>query len=118
MKEQISNHYTFPADGEWHTILTNLDGISAFEINGRAQGIKGAGRYCVIHSIVLNAYNGKKGRIHTKCDYYGCRRWNRIKLRWIGNPFDYQLQIKTCSNYGKGGRIIVSVKNLLENGIE
>lgn len=110
--------FTLPADGEWQTILTELDGLSAFEIIGYAQGSPKTGKYCVIHSIVLNAYNGKKGRIHSKCDYYGWHWWKRLKLRWIGNPFNYQLQIKTCSDYGRDSKIIVSIKNLLKNGIE
>ncbi len=74
MKEQKLNHYTLPADGKWQTILTDLDGLSAFEISGYAQGIKGTGKYCVVHSIVLNAYKGKGGRMHSKYDYYGCRQ--------------------------------------------
>jgi len=115
MKKEKSNAYTLPADGEWQTILTELDGLSAFKIIGYAQGSKSTGKYCVIHSIALNAYSGKKGRIHSKCDYYGWQWWKRLKLRWIGNPFNYQLQIKTCSNYGEGGRIEVAVKKLLKD---
>ena len=121
MKEQKPHHNSLPADGKWQTILTDLDGLSAFEISGYAQGIKGTGKYCVIHSIVLNAYKGKGGLIHSKHDSHGWRWWQRtkrIKLRWIGNSFNYQLQIKTCSNFGTDGKIIISVKNLLKNGIE
>lgn len=117
MKKQKNNSYTLPADGEWQTILTGLDGISAFEITGYAQGIQGSGKYSVIHSIALYAYNGK-GRIHSKCDYYGWQWWKRLKLRWIGNSFNYQLQIRTCSNYGGDGRIVVSVDRLIKDEFE
>lgn len=117
MKKQKTNSFILPANGEWQTILTELDGLSAFEINGYAQGIKGAGKYSVIHSIALNAYNGKGGRINSKCDYYG-RQWNRLKLRWVGKPFNYQLQIKTCSNYGEDSRIVVFVNRLIKDEFE
>lgn len=117
MKNKKKPDFTLPANGEWQTILTELDGLSAFEIIGYAQGSPTTGKYCVIHSIVLNAYNGKKGRIHSKCDYYGWHWWKRLKLRWIGNPFNYQLQVKTCSNYGIDSRIIIFVRNLLKNEI-
>jgi len=117
MKKQKTNSLTLPADGKWQTILIDLNGLSAFEIIGHAQGTKGGGRYSVIHSIALNAYNGK-GRINSSCDYYGWRYWNRLKLRWIGNPFNYQMQIRTCSNFGSDGRIVVCVNRLIENEFE
>ncbi len=115
MKEQKLDKYIVPANGEWQTILTGLEGVLAFEIIGHAQGNPGSGKYCVIHSIVLNAYNGKKGRIHSKCDYYGWKWWMKLKLRWVGTPFNYKLQIKTCSNYGIGGSIEVCLRRLLKD---
>ena len=118
MNEQKSNPYILLANGEWQTLLPNLEGLSAFEIVGYAQGCKGEGKYSVIHSIAINAHTGKRGRIQYCRDYYGWKWWRRVKLRWIGNTFDYQLQIKTCSDYGGDGRIIVYVKSLLKNGFE
>ncbi|HNR20859.1 MAG TPA: hypothetical protein PKL45_12810 [Bacteroidia bacterium] len=67
----------------------------------------------MIHSIVLKAYTGK-GRIHSKCDYYGWF-WNRLKLRWIGIPNNYQLQIRTSSNFGPDARIVALVNRLIED---
>jgi len=32
MQKQKHNSYTLPADGKWQTILSGLDGLSAFEI--------------------------------------------------------------------------------------
>lgn len=115
MKEQKTDSYSLPANGEWQTVLTDLEGISAFEVIAYAQEKPGAGKYCVLHSIVLNAYNGKKGRIHAKCDYYGWKWWMGLKLRWIGTPFKYKLQIKTCSNYGIDGSIEVCIQRLLKD---
>lgn len=115
MKEQKLDKYIVPANGEWQNILTGLEGVCAFEIIGHAKENPDSGKYSVIHSIVLNAYNGKKGRIHSRCDYYDWKWWMRLKLRWIGTPFKYKLQIKTCSNYGIDGSIEVCIRKLLKD---
>jgi hypothetical protein len=117
MKELITKKYILAANGEWQTILSDLKGVSAFEINGYSQGEPTKGRYCVIHAIALNGYTGKRGRIYCKNNYYGWW-WQRLKLRWIGIPHNYELQIKTCSNYGLKGRIIIYVKSLLNDEFE
>lgn len=119
MKKQKSNSYTIPADGEWHTLVEHtMAGLSGFEINGYSQGIRGQGYYSVIHAIALNSYNGKRGRINSCCDFYGWQWYRRLKLRWTGGNLSYKLQIKTCINYGPKGRIVVSVKNLLNDEFE
>ena len=118
MEAKHSNSYTLPANGEWQTLLSDLEGISAYEISGYSQGKESHGKYSVIHAIALNSYNGKRGRIKYSTDFYGWRWWIRIRLRWLGTPNNYDLQIRTRSNYGDNGRIVVSVKNLLNNEFE
>ena len=119
METQNAICYTFPANGKWQTLLSDLKGISTYEINAYSQGVKGQGKYSVIHSVVLNSFNGKGGRIkNISCDYYKWYWWNRIKLRWVGNPYNYELQIKTSINYGPNGKIVVTVKNLLKTEYE
>lgn len=119
MKKHKSNSHVLPADGKWHTLVEHsVEGPSAFEINGYSQGQKGHGAYSVIHAIALNFYSGKRGRIQSCCDFYGWIWWRRLKLRWIGSTYNYKLQIKTCSNYGRESRIVVHVKNLLNYEFE
>lgn len=118
MKELINKKHILAANGEWQTILSDLKGVSAFEINGYSQGETKSGNYCVIHAISLNGYAGKRGHIYCHHNCYGWNWWRRLKLRWIGIPHNYELQIKTRSNYGFKGRIIVYVKSLLNDEFE
>jgi len=90
-----------------------------------SQGRPGHGKYCVIHAIALNCFAGNRGRIYLNHNYFGQNyygwNWNwlrRLKLQWIGRPDNYRLQIKTVSNYGSEGRIIIYVKSLLNDEIE
>lgn len=113
MINKKTNYYKLPADGKWHTIVEHSkEGPTSFEINGYSQGKRGEGKYSVIYAIALNAYNGKKGSIKSFKTYYGWQWWRRLKLRWTGDNYNYKLQIKTCSDYGTKGQIVVFVKNL------
>ncbi|WP_452223630.1 hypothetical protein [Lacinutrix chionoecetis] len=100
------------ADGEWHTLLDNLEGCNMFEVVAMAHSERGEGKYASIHAIASNAYAGKKGRIHCNRNFYGWKFWNRISLRWVGNEFNYKLQIKTHSNYGSNGKIEFNIMKL------
>ncbi len=101
------------ADGEWVTILKGLEGVNAFEIVAHAHDEKGKGKYALTKATLLNAYSGKHGKIKRINDYYGWRWWHRIRLRWVGTPFDYSLQIKTASDYGDEGCITYHIATLL-----
>lgn len=104
---------TVRANKSWHTISKSpLKGCKMFEISAFAYGKEGEGKYASIHAIASNAYSGKKGRIHCSRDFYSWRWWQRIRLRWIGTPFDYKLQIKTCSDYGSDGQIQYNITQL------
>jgi hypothetical protein len=118
MKELMTKKHIIAANGEWQTILCGVNGVSAYEINGYSQGEINSARYCVIHAIALNGYTGRGGRIYFNQNYYGWKWWRSLKLRWIGNPFNYELQIKTRSDYGSKGRIILYMKSLLNDEFE
>ncbi len=102
-----------PANGEWTRILSGLKGVNAFELIACAQGKEGKGKYAVTQATLLNAYRGKHGKIKKIQDYYGWRWWHRLKLRWTGDPFNYNLEIKSASNYGEEGKIDYHICQLL-----
>lgn len=89
-----------PADGKWHTIIEHLNNCQAFEIMART-GIRGTGRFAILHAYALSAFGKSHSRIKQTCAYYGFF-WNKLKLRWTGSTHDYALQLRTNSNYGPG----------------
>ncbi len=106
-----------PADGKWHNVTEELDGVQAFEIMAGA-GLKGSGKYALIHAIALNTFNPKgawfnifnrKKRIKCHQAYYRSIS-DKLKLRWIGENHKYYLQLRSNSDYGEniGIRFYVS----------
>lgn len=102
------------ADGEWHNISETLSGCQAFEVMAGV-GLKGSGRFALLHAIALNTYNptagwldflSRKKRIRTSNAYYG-RRCDKLQLSWHGSSGDkaaYQLRIRTGCPYGKNAQ--------------
>jgi hypothetical protein len=90
-----------PADGNWHYILSELDGISAFEVTAKASGKIEEGYYSVSHAIALSTFGGRssKHKIRTTTAYYE-RYFRKLSFRWVGNMHNYGLQIRTRTNYG------------------
>ena len=95
---------TVPADGKWHKILENLDGISAFEVIAHASGSVNSGYYSISHVIALSTFGGSRSR--NKIKNYKNSNWNGllshlfnrskvIKFKWSGTLHDYNLEIKT-----------------------
>ena len=99
------------ANGEWHTIMSASE-VNIFEVVAVAYGKQGEGQYASIYAIASNAYSGKWGSIRSFKNYYSWKWWKRLRLRWTGNPFEYQLQIKTCSDYDSHGEIDYKVYRL------
>lgn len=103
IKTQIGTYLigSVPADGSWHNIKANLDGINSLEINARAQGKIGQGFYSVCHAFALSAFGGRssKSKINMTEAHYETFR-NKIQLRWTGSMHDYSLQIRTRRHYG------------------
>jgi len=92
---------TVPADGNWHPILTGLDSLQGFEVMAAVYGVKGSGKYALLHAIALSTFGGSKNRINKTSAWYGRRR-HRLDLRWTGKTHDYNLEIRTHSNFGEG----------------
>jgi len=93
---------TVPADGNWHYIISGLDGISAFEVVAKAAGKIGKGYYSVAHAIAVKTFGGKKSKhkIRTTTAYYE-RYLRGLSFRWTtGEMYNYGLQVKTRTNYG------------------
>jgi hypothetical protein len=113
---------TVPADGNWHYILSNLDGICIFEITAKASGKMGKGFYAVSHAIALSTFGGKrsKNKIRTTNAYYESY-FRRLSFRWVGELNSYGLQIRTRTNYGidsetkENYTIKYNIINLLED---
>ncbi len=86
-----------PADGRWHSIITDLEGVQAFEIMAHAGGRTGRGKYALSHAIALATY-GKGSIRHVKASYGFF--WRKISFRWTGNETNFRLEAKTAGNYG------------------
>lgn len=94
------NYYRFgevPADGQWHSIVENLESYSAFEVIANC-GEKGA--HAMTHAIALCTFGKSKGGINQTQNFFGRSR-NRIQLRWDGDYFKYNLQIRTMRPYAR-----------------
>lgn len=101
------------ADGEWKTILTDLEGVNAFELIAVAHASEGKGKYALLEASLLNAYSGKRGRIRRTNDFYSWKWWHRIRIRWRGTPFNYSLQIRSGIDYGEEGVLKYNIGKLL-----
>jgi hypothetical protein len=90
-----------PGDGKWHDILHKLDKPCAFEIMARIDGIKGSGKYALIHATAINTFGGRLsfGKINKTSACYGSF-FNKIQIRWYGELYNYSLQIKTTRHFG------------------
>lgn len=86
-----------PADGRWYPIVSDLEGVQAFEIIAYAGGAKGRGKYALSHATALATYG--KGKIkHVKASYG--LFWRKIRFRWTGEETNFRLEAKTAGNYG------------------
>ncbi len=111
-----------------------LTGSNAFEIMAYAEGEQGDGKYALMHATAISTYGNSKPKITKTSACYG-KKWNKIDIRWVSkpsqiteqpeedekkffdlakwwktfrepkDPFKYNLQLKTKSNYGDGKKI-------------
>ena len=84
------------ADGRWHKVLTNLKGISAFEVLAVASSI--SGQQAMYYAILLNASGMTKKispqqRSHTS--------WlDRLQMRWVKESNGvYGLEVRTARDF-------------------
>jgi hypothetical protein len=109
-----------PADGKWQVLIGELREPCALELMVRVDGEKGSGRYALAHVIALNTFGGRmsKGTIKKSSAYYGSY-FNRLRFKWVGDLYNYSLQVKTARHYGldpKTGEsypIMFSIGNLM-----
>lgn len=88
------------ADAEWHTILEGLKDCNVFEIVAQAKGNSGDGNYTMAHAILMNANQGKSGKIKiTNASFNWFDFRDKILFRWRGNSSNYSLQIRTGKHY-------------------
>jgi len=97
-------HGKVKANGEWQTIIDELEGVNAFEVVAQAAGPEKRGKYALTYAIALCNYGTGKVE-HVKSTY---RRalgflFDRISFRWVGNEDEYKLQVKTTQSYGLKG---------------
>lgn len=111
-----------------------LTGSQAFEIMAYAEGAPGDGKYSLMHAIAISTFGNSRPKITKTSACFG-KRWNKIDIRWVSkpsnissqpekekkkiinfskwwktfweqkDPFKYNLQLKTKSNYGEGKKI-------------
>ena len=92
------------ADGRWHKIVSNLDGINAFEVIAQVSGKLNSGNYCISHAIALSTFGGKMSshsiRVSSaKWGWFSFR--NKIRFRWTGTLHNYHLELRTAKNWGR-----------------
>nr|WP_299487183.1 hypothetical protein [uncultured Allomuricauda sp.] len=99
---------SFPADGRWHSIKSDLSGIVLLEIVATANGAKGTGKHSIIFARALNSFGS--GKIKITQTYYGWQWWTIMSLRWKKTINGNNLQIRTKSDFGDGSAIQVIIK--------
>lgn len=87
----------FPADGNWHQVLTGLKGVYGFEIVAGV-GKKKTGKYALAHAFAMSTYGKSKSKIRITQGFYGSRK-NRIQFKWTGDTFNFNLEMRTRSDY-------------------
>ncbi len=119
-----------------------LTGCNAFEITAYVQGDQGEGKYALLHAIAISTFGNSKPKISKTVAHFG-KWWNNIAIRWESrpskteetgdkkkpsfikklwqiweprDPFKYNLQLKTKSNYGDGKKIYFKVSVLWDSG--
>lgn len=88
-----------PADGNWHPVAEKLADCNAFEIVAKALGKKGRGQYAMAHAIAISVFGSRSSKVKVTQSHFGMF-WNKIRFRWRGESGNYQLEMKTGTNYG------------------
>lgn len=85
---------SIPADGKWHDVTEDLEGICALEIVS-VYGKKNTGKHGVLIAQATHCF-GSRARIRRVRSHYGSFG-NRIKIRWVRskNNLGCRLQLRT-----------------------
>ncbi|BDD01354.1 adhesin [Persicobacter psychrovividus] len=102
-----------PADGKWHTIVGDLNGCHLFEVVAGV-GKKKTGRYAMIYAKAMSTYGKSKNTIEATHAHYGIRL-NKIQLRWTGETYNYQLQMRTRTDYNGAFHIQYHIAELWQD---
>lgn len=109
---RIGNAYKgkVPANGQWHKIVEGVNGCHMLEVVA-GTGKKKTGNYALLHAIAMSTYGKSKNKIKRTRARYGI--WaNRIEIKWTGKVYDFNLEIRTRSNYGENIALCYHVQNL------
>ncbi|MEM9982623.1 MAG: adhesin [Bacteroidota bacterium] len=98
------------ADGKWHPVLEGLNGCYGLEVVAGI-GKKKTGKYALIHAFTFSTFGKSKNKIKVNQAYYGVR-CNKIELRWTGNTYNYNLEMRTRCSYGGNYFVKYHITNL------
>jgi len=108
---------TIPADGKWHAVLVNLDGVNGYEVIAQVSRDK-AGKHALLHATALSTFGQFKNRIRSTQAWYGWWWWNRLAIRWKGSQNNFRLELKTRSDYGNDVLIKYHITQLWGNDVK
>jgi hypothetical protein len=97
------------ADGQWHTVITNLNGMNAFEVVSAVQCP--GGKYAMSYSVITNAFarNMKIRPLQRSHSSW----WHRLQMRWVkGARGTYNLEVRTSCLYKTKPIIFNRITNL------
>jgi hypothetical protein len=107
-RDSAIDYTAIKADGKWHVLVSNLSGLSAFEL---VAGINNKGSYAMKYCVAMNI-PGRKGSIKPIQQIYSSWFY-RIQLRWVkGDNGSYSLQIRTAWAYKTAPQIQVRITRL------
>ena len=98
------------ANGEWHKIITNLKDCHMFEIVAKMSKYHN-GVHSILYAIAANAFNGKCSDIKKINAYYNSYN-DKIELRWTGETFNYDLEMRSKKDQGENVTIKYNITNL------
>lgn len=102
---------SIPADGKWHDVSEDLEGICALELVA-VYGKKNTGKHGVLVAQATHCF-GSRSRIRKIRSHYGSFG-NRIMIRWVRSKSGTacKLQLRTRFFLGEGFDIYCSISRL------
>ncbi|MCA8829713.1 hypothetical protein [Hymenobacter pini] len=110
-----------PADGEWHPIITGLQGLWAFEIVAAAYGPHRSGTYAMAHAIALGVHGQRQRIVPHRASYRGWRQqlqfcWQIERPATAEEPVPvYGLRMRTRKSFGPDAAIVYHITCLFNN---
>ncbi|MFV0311289.1 MAG: hypothetical protein ACK5KN_06530 [Dysgonomonas sp.] len=101
-----------PADGKWHDITEELEGVCALEVVA-ASGRKHTGKHAILVAMATHCF-GDKPKIRKIRSHYGVFG-NKLNIRWVRNELKSKLQVKSIFYYGDDIQIYYQISSLWDN---